>query len=78
VVVDSIGVTARVRGCGVGKRLMQRAEAWACEQGASEFELSVHTFNQNAITFYTLFGMKPYVQRMSKPLHIEDPAHKDA
>jgi ribosomal protein S18 acetylase RimI-like enzyme len=68
-VVDSIGVSARLRRQGIGEALMQRAAQWASESGAVSLELTVYEFNQSAIAFYSSLGYAPLSRKLSKKLN---------
>ncbi len=67
-VIDNIGVSARFRKAGIGQALMERAERWAGEHGASSVELNVFEFNQGAIAFYERLGYSDLSRKMSKRL----------
>lgn len=67
-VIDSIGVSARFRKAGIGQALMERAERWGREHGASSVELNVFEFNQGAIAFYKRQGYTDLSRKMSKRL----------
>jgi GNAT superfamily N-acetyltransferase len=67
-VVDNLVVKASFRGSGVGRALMDRAEAWAAQHGAGAVELSVFEFNRQAIGFYESLGYETITRRMVKPL----------
>ncbi len=54
--VVELAVTARFRGQGVGRLLMDRAREWASAQGVHEIELQVWELNQRAIRFYDKLG----------------------
>ena len=66
--VDMLGVSEAYRGQGVGRALMEQAEAWAKAQGVSEVELSVWEFNQGAQAMYEKLGYTTTVRRMWKSL----------
>jgi len=67
-VVDSIAVTAAARRQGVGRRLMEQAQAWAAAQGATSVELTVFEFNDAARAFYRDLGYETLSRKMSRPL----------
>ena len=50
------GSTRRVRGTGLGARLIEAVADWAREQGAATVELSVTTNNDAAATLYARAG----------------------
>ena len=66
--VDNLAVRRDLRRLGIGRSLMDRAEAWAREQGAAELELHVFEFNAGAIAFYRSLGYETCTRRMSKGL----------
>ncbi len=66
--VEEIGVAAACQRCGAGQALMQAAEQWAREHGASTLELSVHDFNTQAIAFYQQLGLKFATHRMTRSM----------
>jgi ribosomal protein S18 acetylase RimI-like enzyme len=68
VFVHEIGVSSAERGQGVGRMLMEAAERWAREQGATAIELHVYEFNASAIAFYEHLGFTSLRRAMSRPL----------
>jgi ribosomal protein S18 acetylase RimI-like enzyme len=66
--VDEIVVKATYRGHGVGRLLMEHAEAWAKRNGATEIELGVYEFNHEAQEFYRDLGYATFSRRMNKNL----------
>lgn len=66
--VDNLAVKTAFRRSGIGRALMQRAEAWAVAQAATEIDLNAYEFNKTAIAFYQRLGYETYSRRMSKPL----------
>lgn len=67
-VVDNLVVRRDLRRAGIGRALMERAEQWAREQGATEIDLTVFEFNAGAIAFYRSLGYETRTRRMSKAL----------
>ena len=67
-VVDSLSVGAAYRRRGVGQALMQRAEDWAVQKGATSLELNVYEFNQGAVAFYEELGFITLSRKMQKRL----------
>jgi ribosomal protein S18 acetylase RimI-like enzyme len=67
-VVDNLVVRRDLRRAGIGRALMERAEQWAREQGATEIDLHVFEFNAGAIAFYRRLGYETRTRRMSKGL----------
>ncbi|MDX2029442.1 MAG: N-acetyltransferase [Blastocatellia bacterium] len=56
----SIAVDPRLHGLGLGKRLMQEAEACARRQAFPEMQLTVHPDNAQAIRFYEGLGWQKH------------------
>src|SRR5512133_1355681 len=50
--VEIVAVRQGQHGRGIGRALMTRAEEWARSMGAQDIELSVYSFNQEAVRFY--------------------------
>jgi ribosomal protein S18 acetylase RimI-like enzyme len=71
--VDNLAVKTEFRRSGIGRALMQRAEAWAAAKSATEIDLNVYEFNETAIAFYQNLGYETYSRRMSKPLLFGSP-----
>lgn len=68
VVIDNLAVTEEHRRSGIGRALMEKAEAWARAKGATSIELNVYAFNQTAKRFYQELGYKIVSHRMTKSL----------
>jgi ribosomal protein S18 acetylase RimI-like enzyme len=51
-VETDIAVLPEHRGHGVGSRLVEEAERWAAQRGASMITLETHVANQDAVRFY--------------------------
>jgi len=66
--LDEIGVLAEHRGQGIGRRLVQAAQAWALEQDVKELELYVWEDNTGAIEFYERLGYRTFRRAMKKRL----------
>ena len=66
--VETLAVREEVRRMGIGRALMDHAQCWAGEQGATEIDLTVHEFNQVAMSFYRRLGYATSSRRMSKRL----------
>ena len=70
----AIAVGPKWQGCGVGKQLMIRAERIAIERGFERMQLTVASWNQQAIEFYLRGGWEKAVGEgswtgaMTKPL----------
>lgn len=54
--VEDVIVAAGVRGGGIGRRLLARAEAWARRQGATRLQLLADRGNGRALRFYARTG----------------------
>jgi ribosomal protein S18 acetylase RimI-like enzyme len=67
-VVDNLAVTEEYRRSGIGRALMETAEAWAKAKGATSIELNVYAFNQTAERFYRELGYEILSHRMTKSL----------
>jgi len=57
----SIAVDPRYQGLGIGKMLMERAEAIAKEKGFYEMDLTVEPQNERAIRFYERLGWEKVI-----------------
>jgi GNAT superfamily N-acetyltransferase len=53
---------------GIATLLLDRCEAWARERGASEFELNVYAFNEEALAFYARRGYRTRSMRLVREL----------
>ena len=53
--------------CGAGRKLLQEAEAWPRERGATRIELDVFAENELGVGFWTHSGFRPLSLTMSKP-----------
>jgi uncharacterized protein YndB with AHSA1/START domain/GNAT superfamily N-acetyltransferase len=54
--VGTVSVDERHRGQGIGRALMQQAEAWAMRRGLTDLRLHVWHFNQRALHLYEEIG----------------------
>jgi ribosomal protein S18 acetylase RimI-like enzyme len=68
VFVDNLVVSRDFRRLGIGRALMQKAQRWAIDQGATEIELNVFEFNEPAIAFYRSLGYETLRRRMGRRL----------
>jgi ribosomal-protein-alanine N-acetyltransferase len=66
--VEILVVATEAEGRGVGRALMERAEAWGRERGCREVVLDVFADNEAAVAFYQRIGFRPDHIRMSKSL----------
>lgn len=55
-VIGGLIVDGRVRGCGIGRRLVQYAEAWAVTQGCTSVLVRSNIVRKNAHSFYEKIG----------------------
>jgi ribosomal protein S18 acetylase RimI-like enzyme len=65
-VVDNVAVLNAYQRMGIGRALMQQAQAWAQEQDLAEVELTVWEFNEDAIAFYEELGYTTIMRRLWK------------
>lgn len=66
--VDTLGVAEAWRGRGIGRRLMEAAERWSRQRGATEVQLSVWDFNKDALAFYEATGYEGGYRLLRKGL----------
>ncbi|MFJ2365807.1 GNAT family N-acetyltransferase [Pseudomonas sp. NPDC087697] len=66
--VGSVCVDEAFRGRGVGRKLMEMAQDWAIEQGASDLRLTVWAFNKPALRLYEELGYEVRAFEMGKRL----------
>jgi GNAT superfamily N-acetyltransferase len=66
--VGILAVTANAEGKGVGRVLMEAAEAWAREQKLEMLSLNVFAANERARRVYERLGYTPETLRYVKPL----------
>ena len=64
-VIDGLFVTSRSRGRGVGRCLLEAAQSWFAEHGATTIELNVYAFNTTAIAAYEAMGFQPLMVRLA-------------
>jgi ribosomal protein S18 acetylase RimI-like enzyme len=67
-VVDAVVVRSGFQFHGIGRALMDQAQAWAVAKGATSIELNVYEFNEPAISFYERLGYQTLSRKMSKEL----------
>lgn len=65
-------VLEEYRGAGIGRRLMEAAEAWGRERGAEVMLLDVSAANTGALRFYERLGYTVSGLFLAKPLTQED------
>ena len=66
--IGSISVAPDCQGQGLGRRLMNAAEAWARQHGAPDIRLTVWAFNQRALALYEELGFEVRSQLLGKRL----------
>lgn len=66
------------RGQGLGRRLMEAAEAWARRQGLPRISLSVGAYNTIGQRLYESLGYQVETLRMSKELGRQKPAEEES
>lgn len=66
VLVDALSISAQARRRGVGRRLMDAAMAHAQALGTDAVELTVRSFNREAIAFYEALGFGAEQLRMRR------------
>jgi len=66
--ISVIATTEDAEGTGVGRALLERAEAWARDRGMSLLTLNVFDGNARARRFYESAGFAPETLKYSKPV----------
>jgi len=66
--VQNLGMLSAWRGQGIGRTLMEAAEAWARQRGATRLVLNVWEFNTGALSFYESLGYSGFSRNMWKAL----------
>lgn len=66
--VSELFLREEARGLGLGRALLEAAEAWARGQGLPTLVLSVLVGNDLAAGRYEAFGFRPTAMEMAKPL----------
>jgi GNAT superfamily N-acetyltransferase len=66
--VQNLGMLSAWRGQGIGRTLMEAAEGWAREHGATRLVLNVWEFNTGALSFYETLGYSAFSRNMWKAL----------
>jgi GNAT superfamily N-acetyltransferase len=66
--VQNLGMLSAWRGQGIGRTLMEAAEAWARQHGATRLVLNVWEFNAPALRFYESLGYSAFSHNMWKAL----------
>jgi diamine N-acetyltransferase len=65
--LDQLIVRTGARRLGIGRSLMIASKAWAQSRDAPSLEVSVWSFNVDAVEFYRQAGFQPTVQRLAMP-----------
>jgi ribosomal protein S18 acetylase RimI-like enzyme len=66
--VDSVAVASSMRGRGIGRELMRRAEEWVRDRGGIEVRLNVWAFNTRALHLYRELGYEVRSHQLARPL----------
>jgi ribosomal protein S18 acetylase RimI-like enzyme len=66
--IDNAYVKPELRGRGIASRLLDAAEAWLREQGATDAELNVAVANEHAVRVWEAKGYEPFSERRRKRL----------
>jgi ribosomal protein S18 acetylase RimI-like enzyme len=66
--VQNLGMLTGWRSQGIGRALMERAEGWARQHGATILVLNVWEFNTGALSFYETLGYSGFSRNMWKAL----------
>jgi len=64
--INDLVVKSQWQRVGIGRQLVDQAQQWAVEKGATEIELGVWEFNQEAAAFYKKLGYTTAKRIMSK------------
>jgi GNAT superfamily N-acetyltransferase len=66
--LQSLLVTERFRGAGVGRQLMDAAEQWAAELGVEEMKTKTWEFSEGPLHFYEALGYRTLRRELVKLL----------
>lgn len=66
--IDSLAVADAVTRRGMGRTLVEDAESWARDRGASELLLTVWSGNEAAEQFYDALGFRPVSRALARPI----------
>jgi GNAT superfamily N-acetyltransferase len=66
--IHNLMVKSDRRRIGIGKMLMEAAEAWARTKGLTDVRLTVFEFNEGARRFYARMGYRTFSRQLHKPL----------
>ena len=70
--IEILTVAAGQEGKGVGRTLMDAAEAWSARRGYAQVTLNVFATNERARTVYARLGYEPELVRYRKAIKPED------
>ena len=74
--INYLGVLPEYQGQGLGRELMDRAEAMLVERGCAKINLQIRATNTRVIQFYEAIGFKvDEVVSMGKRLKIDNASH---
>lgn len=65
--IGSVCVSERFWGNGIGRKLLNLAQAWGIQQGAKDIRLAVRTFNAPAVRLYEEMGFETRAFEMGMP-----------
>jgi len=66
--IEDICIDKNLRKRGLGKFLMSELETVCRSKGLKHMDLTVWNFNEDALGFYTMFGMRQIMTRMEKEI----------
>jgi len=69
--INELSVLPEYARLSIGSKLMQGAEKWAKDQGITNLSVLVYAFNEEAQSFYSSNGYKPYSIKMEKNIEME-------
>jgi GNAT superfamily N-acetyltransferase len=67
-VIENVAISQAYRRQGIGRALVERADRWALDRGATQTELNVWEFNEGARAFYDALGYKTASRKMVRDL----------
>ena len=70
--INSVCVCDAWRGQGLGRKLLEAAESWGIQRGATEARLSVAAFNQRALALYQELGYSVRTHALAKAFASHD------
>jgi GNAT superfamily N-acetyltransferase len=66
--LQSLGVTERLRHSGLGRPLVVAVEEWARSRGATEMCVETWEFEGGPLLFYERLGYRTYERKLNRPL----------